>query len=203
MNKSDSNPCIYHDMKQEILRLRNEGKTYAEIVALTGASKSTVSYHCGDGQKQKTRERTRKNRNSNPMLSKMYTFQARKVSKSLEGRIDMFQRERLPKRVKGNRVATFTWKELVAKHGIQSQCYLTGRPVDLNQPKTYSFDHITPISRRGDNSLDNLGITCLAANKAKNDLSVEEFLVLCREVLEHNGYQVIDNQIGRPTRNQT
>lgn len=201
MIKIDSNSCISCYMKEEILRLRGEGKTYNEIIAITGASKGTVSYHCGDGQRQKTRERTRKSRNSNPALSKMYTFQGRKASKSLEGRIDMFQRERLPKHTKGNRIATFTWKQLIEKHGIQSQCYLTGRVVDLNQPQTYSFDHIIPISKGGDNNLNNLGITCLVANRAKNDMSVSEFLMLCKEVLEHNGYCVTEG--GRPTRNQT
>lgn len=33
-------------MKDEILRLRKLGKTYNEIKLLTGASKSTINYHC-------------------------------------------------------------------------------------------------------------------------------------------------------------
>lgn len=33
-------------MKNEILRLRDEGKTYNQIKEITGLSKSTISYHC-------------------------------------------------------------------------------------------------------------------------------------------------------------
>jgi len=33
-------------MKEQILKLRKEGKNYNEISNLTGASKATISYHC-------------------------------------------------------------------------------------------------------------------------------------------------------------
>ena len=42
-------------MKERILALRNEGLTYNEIKDLLGCSKSTISYHCGEGQKEKSR----------------------------------------------------------------------------------------------------------------------------------------------------
>lgn len=35
-------------MKNKILKLRKEGKTYAEITSILGCSKSTISYHCGE-----------------------------------------------------------------------------------------------------------------------------------------------------------
>ena len=44
-------------MKEKILQLRNEGKSYKEIREILKCSKSTISYHCGDGQKEKTKER--------------------------------------------------------------------------------------------------------------------------------------------------
>lgn len=40
-------------MKQRILELRAEGKTYDEIVEIVGCSKGTVAYHCGEGVKAK------------------------------------------------------------------------------------------------------------------------------------------------------
>lgn len=52
-----SNPCIINLMKSEILKLREAGKSYKEICDALGCSKGTVSYHCGRGQKQKTRDR--------------------------------------------------------------------------------------------------------------------------------------------------
>lgn len=52
-------------MKDKILKLRKEGKTYDEIVEVLGCSKGNVSYHCGNGQKQKTLERQSKRRQKN------------------------------------------------------------------------------------------------------------------------------------------
>lgn len=49
-------------MKDEIEKLRAEGKTYKEISEITGCSKSTASYYCGKDQKTKTRIRQNKNR---------------------------------------------------------------------------------------------------------------------------------------------
>jgi hypothetical protein len=37
------------DIADDIIRLRAEGKTYAEIREITGASKSTISYWVGNG----------------------------------------------------------------------------------------------------------------------------------------------------------
>ena len=46
-------------MKEQILALRAQGKTYAQIKAELGCSKSTISYHLGENQKQKTQDRTK------------------------------------------------------------------------------------------------------------------------------------------------
>mgnify|MGYP000362324040 FL=1 len=56
-------------MKEKILQLRNEGKSYKEIREILKCSKSTISYHCGDGQKEKTKERL-KLRRENILLEK-------------------------------------------------------------------------------------------------------------------------------------
>jgi hypothetical protein len=48
--------------KEEILKLRAEGKSYNEIKEITGASKGTISYHCGEGQKEKSYARNSKAR---------------------------------------------------------------------------------------------------------------------------------------------
>ena len=50
-------------MKEQILALREKGYTYNQIVEQLGCAKSTVSYHCGSGQKEKTRSRERDRRN--------------------------------------------------------------------------------------------------------------------------------------------
>lgn len=44
--------------KENILRLRSEGKSYRQIQAILGCSKGTIAYHLGPGQKDKTKDRT-------------------------------------------------------------------------------------------------------------------------------------------------
>jgi hypothetical protein len=41
-------------MKENILKLRSEGKSYRQIEEILGCSRATISFHCGKGQKQKT-----------------------------------------------------------------------------------------------------------------------------------------------------
>jgi len=48
--------------KQKIIELRSQGKTYKEIQEYLGCSKGTISYHLGEGQKEKTKERMHKSR---------------------------------------------------------------------------------------------------------------------------------------------
>ena len=52
-------------MKQEILKLRAEGKTYDQIQVLLNCSKGTIAYHCGEGQKEKYRENNQRRQKKN------------------------------------------------------------------------------------------------------------------------------------------
>ena len=79
--------------------------------------------------------------------------------------------------------------DIINKFGTKTKCYLTGTPIDLEKDD-YCFDHIIPVSKGRSNDLSNLGITTPAANYSKSDLTVEEYLNLCKLVLEHHGYTV-------------
>jgi CRISPR/Cas system Type II protein with McrA/HNH and RuvC-like nuclease domain len=72
----------------------------------------------------------------------------------------------------------------------QTKCYLTGRAINIENSEEYELDHIIPVSKGGSCELTNMGIACVAANQAKKDLSVEEFIQLCKEVCENFGYEV-------------
>jgi 5-methylcytosine-specific restriction endonuclease McrA len=63
-------------------------------------------------------------------------------------------------------------------------CALTGRPLDNNS----ELDHIIPISRGGDNSIENYRWLCRDANQAKHSLTDEEFFNLCKAITESNLY---------------
>jgi 5-methylcytosine-specific restriction endonuclease McrA len=167
-------------MKEKIMQLREEGKSYNEIKKVLGCSKGTIAYHCGDGQKDKAMERMRKNRKT--------------LNSILKRKKDNFcsAGERRGERSRKRVSAPFSSKEFFNKLNDSPKCYLTGRSVDLFQPKSYQCDHITPISKGGGCKLENLGLTCRDANQAKSDMTLKEFLSLCKEVLVHYGYSVTD-----------
>jgi hypothetical protein len=48
-------------MKERILKLRSEGKTYREIAAIVGLSKTTVDYYCNIEKKLQDQRVRRKN----------------------------------------------------------------------------------------------------------------------------------------------
>lgn len=58
-------------MKEKILKLRSEGKTYNQIQETLKCSKGLISYHCGEGQKEKTKKRLRKMRSNKVNLKKV------------------------------------------------------------------------------------------------------------------------------------
>jgi transposase len=51
--------------RENILKLRNEGKSYRQIQEILACSKGTIAYHLGSGQKEKTHKRTRDLRSAN------------------------------------------------------------------------------------------------------------------------------------------
>lgn len=164
-------------MRDRILKLREEGKSYRAIASLVGCAKSTAVYHCNEDQKEKSRNRGNKNRVSNPILKKLDNFKNRpKYTKVRD-----FQK-------KGSN--TFTFKDVINKVGDNPKCYITGRIINLDDTPSYHFDHIIPSSKGGEVSLDNLGIACRDANRAKSDMYLQDFLLLCKDTLENNGYIV-------------
>ncbi len=159
--------------KDQILELRKQGKSYNQICAELGCSKSTVSYHCGQGQKEKRYQRQIKNRKKeHPYKRKIIRFHYK------SRKMQQYQKP------------TFSVDDVIKKFGENPKCYLTGQPIDIYKPRSYNFDHIIPRSRGGDNSIDNLGICTKKANQAKNDMTPDEFINLCKQVLEHHGYKV-------------
>lgn len=188
-------------MREKILQLRSEGKTYKQIREILNCSKSTISYYCGEGQKEKTKNRTKLIRKNNPILQKLDNFKSRKInetdfilSEDREKRyfVDMVRKfqKRDGRKIDKDINTTFTWKDIVSIYGENTNCYLTGEPINLYKTE-YHFDHITPVSKGGDNSFDNLGIAHKIANQMKSDLSVDELIEWCVKILNHNGYNII------------
>lgn len=182
--------------KNQILTLRAEGKSYDQICRELNCSKSIVAYHCSESARKKQSDRQKKLRKENVLLKKVDNFKQSKhgkknqpihttTTKQLQWHKVRKYRER-----KSTESEEFSYKDVVKKFGEQTACYLTGRPIDLKEPRLYQFDHIVPVSRGGKNTLSNLGIACKEANIGKSNLLLDEFIQLCKDVLEHHGYNI-------------
>lgn len=175
--------------KNKILELRKQGKSYIEIENILGCSRGTVSYHCGIGQKKKYKDRLKSYRNKNPIYKRMEGF----LKKALAHKVKSCQMEydNTKKNKRGRQIETKrNVDDFLEKFGPAFHCYLTGEKINLNEPKSYQFDHIIPISQGGESSLDNIGLTTKGANVSKNGMMLEEYVELCKRILEHNGFEV-------------
>jgi len=177
-------------MKDEILKLRNEGKTYNEIQKTLNCSKGTISYYCGESQKEKTIIRTRKRR-ENKLVRKIDSFKHRK-SRNVRESVRRFNKRdnEIKGRTNKNINKTFTVDDVIEKFGISTFCYLSGEPINLDNDD-FNLDHITPSCRGGDNTLKNLGITHPTVNTMKGELTPDELIEWCTKILNHNGFKIV------------
>ena len=174
--------------------------SYTQIQSQLGCSKSLISYHCNQQTKDKTKARFKKEIWKEKFLRQLDNFKRRRVGRGksskckdwnhkLRSAISCFQISRVSKetRMKNKH---FTYKEAIEHFGgTTTKCYLTGRTIDILKDD-YCLDHIVPISKGGSNQLSNMGMTCPEANASKSDLTLEEYLNLCKEVLENFGYTI-------------
>lgn len=184
-------------MKEQILALRAEGKTYREIQTIVNCSKSTINYYCAEDGKDKVGTRQKKRRLvSHPYMSKIERFNCVKRHTRTRKNLRSEKRRFTDKvydfcTVNGNKNMLFTVQDVINKFGENPKCYLTGVEIDIYKPSTYHFDHIVPVSRGGENTIDNLGICTREANFCKRDLTHQEFLQLCQKVVDYANLSVV------------
>ena len=182
------------EIEKKIKELREKGLSYNQIKSELNCSKSTISYYLGNDQKLKAKKRLQKNRAKpeSVLSQKIYRFRWTN-NKNVMSKVRDFQRRDnslesgslLSKQPK-----IFTIEEFLSKIENEHKCYLSGEPIDIYNPREYSIDHIIPVSKNGDNSIENAGLMSLSVNKMKDDLTVEEFINKCIQILKYNGYKI-------------
>lgn len=191
------------ELGKQILELREKGLSYNQIIKELNCSKSTVSYWCSNTTRITTKNRKARYKEENPGLIKLQKaidfFKARiKNPIKQEMCLDWNKRIRtctshfrLRKKIVINN--SYTYRDVISHlGGTNTKCYLTGTPINIEIDK-YSLDHIVPVEKGGTNELDNMGITIPEANASKTNLTVEEYINLCKKVLENFGYTVQRN----------
>lgn len=176
-------------LSKSIFELRDKGYSYNQICLKLNCSKSIVSYHCGNGQKNKTLIRNSEYRQKNVILKKIHRFhQSYKTKSTLELYSNKTIKYKLFSKIRkfGDNKPMFTVEDLLNKIGSNPTCYLTGLPINLNDSKSYQLDHKIPKSRGGDNSLENCGLVSKRANMSKSDMTYEEYIELCKLVISNH-----------------
>lgn len=185
----------YKNRKTDIIILAIRGLKTKEIAQKLDCSYSAVQYHV-----QRNYKKQAKNwRKSNSILVTIYKritsfkeefenrpaqISTKKNYKLISQRIAVFSRS-----TNGSK-RMFSTRDFIDKFTMNPKCGLTGRSIDINQPETWELDHIVPKSRGGDNSLDNCQVLSKEVNQSKGSMTEKEFLSLCKEVLEHHGYNI-------------
>lgn len=91
-----------------------------------------------------------------------------------------------------------TRSSITAKHVlalVQHQgyrCAISGRELT---PETASLDHIVPIARGGKHCIENVWVVHMQVNTAKGTLTMEEFLAVCRDVVNHQAQVETDQKL--------
>jgi 5-methylcytosine-specific restriction endonuclease McrA len=93
---------------------------------------------------------------------------------------------RLAKAIKkGDKSSTITAQDIRHKYKQQrGLCAISKRKL-TNQ--NLSPDHITPKVKGGTSTIENIQLVCREVNIAKNSLTMDDFLSLCRDIIRANG----------------
>lgn len=184
----------------QIIELRNKGFSYNKISQELNCSKSVICYHLGENQKSKNKSRSIKNRANHLLSQKVFDY-VNKGCKELKQKSNIEKTfvEKLNIKIQKFNVLDRKGIIMKGKFGVEELknrindvkcCELSGRAIDIQDTGSWHLDHKIPVSRGGDNSIENVAILKKEINYAKHNMTNEEFIQMCKDVLIFNGYKV-------------
>lgn len=88
-----------------------------------------------------------------------------------------------------NKKTYTSWQKDTVYSRYNGRCAICGKPVTR---KDMTISHKIPLSRGGDNGMDNLMLSCWECNHAKNNLTMEEFLKRLWQIFLHNEDTILE-----------
>lgn len=88
-----------------------------------------------------------------------------------------------------NRITYSSWQKNTVYERYQGKCGICGKSLSR---KNMTIAHRIPLSRGGDNIIDNLMLSCWECNHAKNNLTMEEFFGKLWEIFLHNEDKILE-----------
>lgn len=187
----------------KILELRKQGLSYGKIAEQLKCSKSTVSYWCTQSTRDKTKARRDKMKEEEPWKYKFIraldNFKFREQGINRDYINEDYQTKDWNKKFRtavsefrngGKFMDTYSYKDVIETWGgTKVKCYLTGKEIDI-MTDNYQLDHKVPVAKGGTNEISNMRAVLPYANLSKSDMTVEEYLDLCKTVLTNFGYEI-------------
>lgn len=81
------------------------------------------------------------------------------------------------------RISYNTWQKDTVYSRYNGKCGFCGKDVSRNN---ITVSHKKPLSKGGDNSMENLVLSCWECNHIKNDMSMDLFFKKIQQIFEYN-----------------
>lgn len=86
-----------------------------------------------------------------------------------------------------NKITYSSWQKDTVYELYHEKCAICGKPLTR---KTMTISHKIPLSKGGDNSKDNLMLSCWNCAQAKQNLDMDEFLQMITKIYLYNKEQI-------------
>lgn len=77
-------------------------------------------------------------------------------------------------RKSGNRVGNVSYAKILLR---DTHCHICGEAINKDDRQSFHFDHVIPLARGGEHSMDNIKLACASCNIRKGDKLMDEILL--------------------------